>query len=87
MREREGVHGANEVDLEGVREEEGGEVDEPLVMLKKGLIDHDSILVLQSPIPRRVKSSAECDIVALTIQPSLRLSTYHPWRRDRGRRE
>ena len=62
MRERGRVHGGNEVDLEGVREEEEGEVDEPLVRLKKGLIDHDSMLILQSSVPRRVKSSAECDI-------------------------
>ena len=46
MRERGGVHGGNEVDLEGVREEEGEEVDEPLVKLKKGLIDYDSMLIL-----------------------------------------
>ena len=46
MRERGGVHGGNEVDLEGVREEEEEEVDEPLVKLKKGLIDYDSMLIL-----------------------------------------
>jgi len=43
MRERGGVHGANEADLEGVKEEE--EVDEPLVRLKKGLMGHDSMLI------------------------------------------
>jgi hypothetical protein len=37
MRERGGVHGGNEVDLEGVKEEEEEEADEPLVRLKKGL--------------------------------------------------
>lgn len=46
MRERGGFHGANEADLEGVKEEEEEEVDEPLVRLKKGLIGYDSILVL-----------------------------------------
>ena len=43
MRERGGVLGANEADLEGVKEEEEEEADEPLVRLKKGLIDYDSI--------------------------------------------
>ena len=62
MREKGGVHGGNEVDLEGAREEEEEEVDEPLVKLKKGLIDHDSMLILQSPVLRRVESSAERDI-------------------------
>ena len=48
MRERGGVHGANEADLEGVKEEEEEEeeVGEPLVRLKKGLIGYDSILIL-----------------------------------------
>jgi hypothetical protein len=35
MRERGGVHGGNEVDLEGVKEEEEEEADEALVRLKK----------------------------------------------------
>ena len=48
MRERGGVHGGNEVDLEGAKEEEEEEeeADEPLVRLKKGLIGYDSILIL-----------------------------------------
>ena len=46
MRERGGVHGGNEVDLEGVKEEEEEEADELLVRLKKGLIGYDSILIL-----------------------------------------
>ena len=45
MREKGRVHGGNEVGLEGEGEGEGeeGEVDEPLVRLKKGLMDYDSM--------------------------------------------